>query len=421
MSTIIANISSVGTFASDTVNHYNQIANLAQSILNSMIQMISFVEDGKTKLEKQLAQLFQLSDTLRNKSLKLIEEITVVQEDCNRSSDEFQRVTNYDEVSFWKSRLASSQQQYNALTESYEYSLQLQKDIDQRQQQLQQLLRALTQMIDALQKNVLEVKKIFSVLTDEMNYNSQALSTTLSLLKNYRATLSFVGEELSTSTIHNYTSGETSVTRAPNRRKTYKFKGNSFGFDSEGNRHLYKYYFTQSQPVKDILYDIMKGVRVDIREAIMNQIDGVIFLSARHGFNYIHNGNGKVIRIIGLDITNPSFNHLLLIHIGHQLFEMEKSKEKLALENHINIEIANKIKVADLNIRKMATNFTPIKTKKSTNKNQPHYFESAGSKFFSQCFKAYVTDDYEFLEAVKSNFGESYNAFMGIILKLPER
>ena len=70
----------------------------------------------------------------------------------------------------------------------------------------------------------------------------------------------------------------------------------------------------------------------------------------------------------------------------------------------------------------MAMDFSPVKGGKSIyNENGSTSFKSAGSIFFSNCFKAYVSEDYDFLNAVKSNFGESYNAFSEIILKLSSR
>ena len=44
------------------------------------------------------------------------------------------------------------------------------------------------------------------------------------------------------------------------KKKIFKLKNGTLGFDSEGNRHLYHYYVSQAQPVKGILFDLMKGV-----------------------------------------------------------------------------------------------------------------------------------------------------------------
>ena len=144
MSTIYASVSSVGTFAQDTVSQYSQISNLAQAILSSMGQMTAFVEDEKTKLEKQAIQLAQLSETLRIKVVKLIAEIQSVQEYRDRCSDEYHTADEYDDISYWRNQLAVAQKRYNTLSGVYTASQQMQKDILQRQQQFQQLVELQT-------------------------------------------------------------------------------------------------------------------------------------------------------------------------------------------------------------------------------------------------------------------------------------
>ena len=422
MSTIIASISSVGTFARETVNQYRQIIELAQTILTAMGQMRAYVEDQKEKLEKQIMQLSQLEDNLRVKILKLAEGVTLSQEECDRCSEEYRVSTDSDDTSYWRNRLASAQKQLNILAESYEVSLQIQKEITQRKQQFQLLLRALTQMINALQKNALEVKRLITALADETTYNTQSLSTTLRQLENYAATTPFGVAGISacaSNGSYTYSSG-TGTTKIPRKRKIYKLKKNTFGYDLEGNRHTFKLYFPQTQPVKGILYELMKGLRYDLREAIMKQLEFVEFQSARHGFIYTNSG-GRRLRVIGVDISDPSFNHLLLLHVGHELFELSKKEEKLAFESHVSYDMSHKTELADRRMREMSMDFSPVDTVKQYGKLSGITLKSAGSKFFSECFKAYVAEDYDFLNVVKENFGDSYNAFMEIINRLPNR
>lgn len=422
MSTIIASISSVRTFVNDTAIQYKQIIELAHSILTVMGQMTAFVEDEKEKLEKQTIQLLQLDDSLRIKIFKLAEEIKLSQEECRRCSEEYRYATDSDDTSYWRNRLAVAQKQYNSLTESYEISLQMQKEITQRKQHFQMLSRALTQMIDALQKNTLEVKKIISVLADETAYNSRALSVTLSQLESYVTALPFSVAGIATpSSNGNYTyNGDFGTTKVLKKRKTYKLSKSILGYDLEGKRHTFKLYFPQAQPVKSMLYELMKGLRYDLREAVMKQLEFVEFQSARHGFTYTTSG-GRRLRVIGVDISNPSFNHLLLLHVGHELFEMSKKEEKLAFESRVSYDMAHKTELADRKMKEMAMDFSPIDTIKQYSENSGITFRSSGSKFFSECFKAYVSEDYDFLNVVKEHFGDSYNAFVEIINRLPNR
>lgn len=422
MSTIYASVSSVGSFAQDTVSQYSQISNLAQAILSSMGQMTAFVEDEKTKLEKQAIQLAQLSETLRIKVVKLIAEIQSVQEYRDRCSDEYHAADEYDDISYWRNQLSAAQKRYNTLSSVYTASQQMQKDILQRQQQFQQLLRALTQMIDALQKNVLEVKKITSALHEEMNYNSQALTAVLNRLEGYCAALPLCVNGSSSSGVFNYSAGGGSgTTRAVKKRKVYKLNKSTFGYDMDGKRHTYKLYIPQAQPMKSILFELMHGLRMDFRDAIMKELEGVEFLSARHGFIYNTSQRGKRLRIIGVDISDPSFNHLLLMHVGHHLYETSQAQERLTIENRISQEMAMRTELADRKMREMAMDFSPVDSVKQNARHTDFRFKSAGSKFFSQCFRAYVAEDYEFLNVVKENFGDSYNAFLEIITKLPNR
>ena len=65
MSTIITSVSAVNSFSQETANQYNQILDLAQTILTAMEQMTVYVVGEKDKLTNQNVQLFQLDDDLR--------------------------------------------------------------------------------------------------------------------------------------------------------------------------------------------------------------------------------------------------------------------------------------------------------------------------------------------------------------------
>ena len=421
MSLIIANVSSVNTFVNDTVIQYRQIVELAHTTLTAMERLTSYVKDEKSKLEKQTMQLLQLDDNLRIKIFKLTEAINLSQEECDRCSEEYRYATDSDDTYYWREKLREAQHHHNLLTESYENSLRIQNDITQRKQYFHSLLRALTQMIDALQKNSIEVKKVISALADETNYNHRMLSVTLSQLESYASALSFgICEAAVSGEENSYTYGSVSKTTKIQKKKTYKLKRSVFGFDSEGNRHTFKLYFPQAQPVKCMLYELMKGLRHDLREAVMKQLEFVEFQSARHGFTYTTSG-GRRLRVIGVDISDPSFNHLLLLHVGHELYEMSNREEKLAFENQVGYDMSNKTELADRKMKEMAMDYSPIDTVKQYSKNSGLTFKSAGSKFFSECFKAYVSEDYDFLNVIKENFGDSYNAFVEIINRLPSR
>lgn len=421
MSTIITSVSAVNSFSQETANQYNQILDLAQTILTAMEQMTVYVVGEKDKLTNQNVQLFQLDDDLRIKINNLIDWISISSDECDRCSDMYYEAEDYDDRAYWRDRLDTAQQQYRRLNERYQYAVQIQKGIEQKKQNFKQLLYAFNQMIDALQKNALEVKRILLLLNDEMLYNKKALSETLSRLESYCSAVSFgVNTSISTSGFSDYVNAGTGTTTARKKSKKYKFNRSTLGFNPDGTRPIYKLYFTQAQPLKGMLYDLMKGIRHDLREAVMRELEGVIFLSAKHGFTYNSSG-GRKMRIIGLDVTDPSFHHLFLIHVGHQLYELGQKEEKLRMESCVNDEMARNTKIANQRLRQMATDYSPVNSSNKKSKYVGVKFTSSGEEFFSECFKAYVAGDKEFLDAAKENFGKSYNAFNEIIERLPNR
>ena len=422
MSRIITSVSAVDSFSQETASQYNQILNLAQMISTAMEQVTAYVEGEKEKLTKQNIQLYQLDEDLKAKIDDLIEWISISSNECDRCSDRYYDADDYDDRAYWRDRLETAQQQYRRYNERYQYSLQIQKGIEQRKQHFQQLLYAFSQMIDALQKNDLEVKRILSLLNDEMIYNTKALSETLRCLESYCSAVPF---GLGTSNISinptAYAGGGAGVTKIPKKPKKYKFKRSQLGFNPDGTRPAYRIYFSQAQPLKNMLYDLMKGIRHDLREAVMRELEGVIFLSAKHGFTYNTTNGGRKMRIIGLDVTDPSFHHLFLIHVGHQLYELGQTEEKLRMESCVSDEMARKSEIANQRLRQMAMYYSPVNSSVQKGKRTGVKFQSAGAEFFSECFKAYVADDKEFLNAAKENFGESYNVFNEIIARLPNR
>lgn len=421
MSMIITSVSAVDSFSQETANQYNQIFNIAQMVSTAMEQVTAYVEGEKEKLTRQNIQLYQLDEDLRTKIDNLIEWISISSNECDRCSDRYYDADDYDDRAYWRDRLEAAQQQYRRYNERYQYSLQIQKDIEQRKQHFQQLLYAFNQMIEALQKNDLEVKRIQSLLNDEMLYNKKALSETLSRLETYCASVPF-GLSTSNVSINSISyAGSSGATKISKKPKKYKFKRSQLGFNQDGTRPAYKIYFSQAQPLKNMLYDLMKGIRHDLREAVMRELEGVIFLSAKHGFSYNTTSGGRKMRIIGLDVTDPSFHHLFLVHVGHQLYELGQTEEKLRMESCVSDEMARKSEIANKRLRQMAMDYSPVNSSVQKGKRTGVKFQSAGAEFFSECFKAYVADDKEFLNAAKENFGESYNVFNEIIARLPNR
>ena len=132
-----------------------------------------------------------------------------------------------------------------------------------------------------------------------------------------------------------------------------------------------------------------------------------------------------MIHIIGADASDPDFARQILLHVGHHLYEMDRSKEKLAIDRVIVKEIERNIKSSNETIQKIANGFksssigSGLHSHRNTN---PSFMgRSPGSAFFARCFRAYVTEDHAFLSAVKSNFGESYQSFAEIIARLPNK
>ena len=422
MSTIITRVSAVNAFSQETSNQYSQILNLAQMILTAMEQATAYVESEKEKLTRQNIQLYQMGDDLKIKIDNLTECISISSDECDHCSDRYYEADDYDDRSYWRERLDTAQQQLRRYNERYHYSVQIQKNIEQRKLHFQQLLYVFNQMIDALQKNVLEVKRILTLLNEEMLYNKKALIETLNRLDSYRSAISFDVNGSTFSINSNvYIGGSSTTKNMPKKLRKYKFKRSELGFNEDGTRPLYRLYFTQAQPLKNILYDLMKGIRHDLREAVMRELKGVVFLSAKHGFTYDTSGSGRKMRIIGLDVSDPSFHHLFLVHVWHQLYELGKSEEKLRMESCVSDEMARKSEIANLRLRQMAMDYSPVSTQRKNIKHGGVKFKSIGDEFFSECFNAYVANDEQFLNAVKEDFIESYNIFNEIIERIPNR
>lgn len=436
MSAIITSVSSVGNFTKETINQYGQILSLAQAALSKIDEMAVFVEGEKDKLEKQIIKLAELEENLIDKIKALNEGIESASSSCDYYSDLYYKADNHEDASAYKSRLEEARKLYDSLKESYEVSVQIQKELEQKKQHLQQLWKALSAMIEALKKNAIEVKRYISILGDEVTYNSQSLSLTLEHLQNYLSSLSFVhmgsvasarNVSVATSSAGSGSSGSSaSITKnktAEYKQKTYRIKSGSFGFNTDGTRPLYRVYHAYSAPVKSMLYDAMKCMHNDFREAVMKQLGGVVFLSAKHGFNYTKDSRGRMIRIIGIDASSPDFSRLLLMHVGHHLYSLDKTKEKLSLDRSLAKELARNINSSNKNIQKLANSFSShaVGSEIRGHRSLGSSVKSPSSKFFSQCFRAYVSQDYEFLSAVKSNFGESYRSFEEIISRLPNK
>ena len=435
MSAIITSVSSVSSFIKETVSQYNQIISLANAALSSINEMTLFVEGEKEKLEKQTIKLCEMEEDLVSRIRTLNNDIDSTSSAFDYYSDQYHRADNRDDAATYRNRMEESRSLLNSYKESYENATRIQKEIEQRKLQFQQLFRAISAMIDALKNNSQEVKKYLSILGDEVTYNSQSLSNTLNALESYISSIpifsvgSFSNSNISYASSSgafsspSSSSGQVKQKTSEYKAKTYRIKSGSFGFNSDGTRPLYRVYQPYSAPVKSMLYEAMKCMHNDFREAVMKQLGGVVFLSAKHGFNYTADSRGRMIRIIGVDASSPDFSRLLLIHVGHHLYSINKTKEKLALDRSLAKELARNINSSNKNIQKLSNSFSfnKVGSEISTHKSMAPSIKGPGSKFFSQCFRAYVSQDYEFLSAVKSNFGESYSSFEEIISRLPNK
>ena len=185
MSVIVTNVSSVSSFVKDTVSQYNQIISLANVALSRINEMTVFVEGEKEKLEKQMIKLSEMEEDLIGKIRSLKNDIDNTSSAFDYYSDQYYRADNSDDAASYRNRMEEARSMLNSFKESYETAVQIQKEIEQRKQQFQQLFRAISAMIDALKNNTQEVKKYLSFLGDEVTYNSQSLSATLSSLENY--------------------------------------------------------------------------------------------------------------------------------------------------------------------------------------------------------------------------------------------
>ena len=153
------------------------------------------------------------------------------------------------------------------------------------------------------------------------------------------------------------------------------------------------------------------------QQFILKQLEGVVFLNAQHGFTYsATNKNGTMIRIIGVNLTDPAFSRNLLKHVAHHIYIVNCTREAVTMNNFASREAQSHIHHANARIQNLSRE---IMTNSPNPRRRNVIKPTSGSKFFASCFQAYVNQDREFLNAVKESYGESYKVFSEIMKKMP--
>ena len=434
MSTIITKVSSVNSFAKDTVFQYNQIVSTAKLVQSQINEMIAFVTDERDNLEKQLINLSDLENTLSRKIISIDHCIDKASSEVDYYSDQYYRADYSDDAAYYRNHLEESKYILRRYKEAYNTATNIQKEADRKKQNLQQLFKKISAMVEVLGNNARQVNKLISLLEDEITFNKKSLSLTINSLENYLSSSAFISFDFSKA--HNNPGGNSVIvsnfsgssfsnnhkkrTTEEYKAKKYRIKSGSFTFNKIESNSIYSVYLPYATQVRNALFDVMKGMHTDFRDAVMKCLGGVVFSRTKNGFNYYNNSHGKMIYIIGVDISSSDFSRLLLMHIGHYLYNIDKSNEKLSLDRLLVKEIAVNINSSNKNIKKLADsfNYNSVGSGVLYHERIRPVLSTSGSAFFSQCFKAYVSQDFEFLNAVKTNFGESYIMFEKIISNL---
>ena len=424
MSELSTVVSYVMSFTKETENQYNQMIVVSKAVLSIINEMIGFVEDAKEKLETQMIQLAELDESLQKKSWSIKYNIDETVSGRAYYSEQYNNADSRDVASACLRKMEEARQMYDVLTESYQSSVELQKEIKQKKQKFEQLQKALSAMIDVLEKNAAEVKKLNSGLAEEITYNNQSLVSVLTCLQNYLSSIDFYMADSAFAADENsdfvsYSSVFRASANAQFKQKTYRLKSGTFDFKS-GKRMAYRIYNPYAPQVREALYHAMRGLHVDFRDAIMEKMGNIILLNAYFGFGYQKDASGRTLKIIGLNPADPDFDRQILLHIGRRLYALDQSEDKLYMDKVLGKEIARNLQSADKNIQKIANGFSAeLKGGKIQNRpNFPTASFSPSSRFFAQCFQAYAANDADFLDAVKSNFGESYRCFSEMMARL---
>ncbi len=392
MNAINLSISALNDFQKETESQYAQIIETSKEVFNGIGYMLNFLEQAKERLEKQIISLSELDEEIEEK-IKFLQEAI---EEAKRYNDDYDSTVS-------------------PLEKALENAKKIKEEIDKNADLFEKHLNIMQTVIDALTENRTVVNNLTLAIADEATYNVQSLSVVCEKAQAYVYASDGVESDTKFSKASPSYVGAGNVVPAQKETGIYKPKFGDFGFNTDGTRRALSVYSAYAPPVVNILYSIMTGLSAELKEAVMDRLGGVVFMSNKHPFCYGRDSRGQMIKILGIDASDADFSSRLLFHIGHHLHETNRSIEKLQMENAFGREFAKNSRSADSAIRAISDNFKHKTSHNKLNRKPLRKPQTPESVFFAKCFSAYATNDNVFLSNVKKHFGDSYNSFLNVI------
>lgn len=429
MNKISTVLSSVGNFSDTTKNQYAAMLSLANEVLRQVHDMIGFVQGEKSKVEKQAIRIAKAKEDISEKTL------TYSIEKENAYSDyQYYRDKHYysdDDDDFYKEMADDAYSVYSAASEKYSYASAVEHAINEKSDEIERLKSAISSVESALERNAFEIKKYITLFEDEASYNMQSLRSLIASIQMYvnshEIFSTYSIERASEGTASSYisvgSSKRSSSSTSDKEPVKVKYRLRAQSIEQYLTRYgqekpIYRKFNVYAPPVKDMILQATLRMGPAFQQFLLKQLEGVIFLNAQHGFTYsATNKNGMMIRIIGVNLTDPAFSRNLLKHVAHHIYLTHFTAEKVTLDNLVAREAENNARNANWHIQNITQEITSstLKMTRRKNVNVP----SKGSKFFASCFKAHIEGNHEFLSTVKENYKESYKVFSDMMKKMP--
>ena len=403
MNAITTVLSSVGSFFDTTKNQYSLMLALADEILQQVNGMLVFVQGERSKIEKQILQVQIMEETISEKVY-----MYSVEAEYARSDDLYRH---------WEEKYISAQAVQNA--------------VEEQSEKIRQLATAIAAVADALERNVFEIRKYMSLIRDEAAYNVQSLMALVESIQTYVTSKEiFSTYEIARASDRSSTFAGAGYEASGQRRERRGTAGGSHKYKIKSTQTIEQYFAREGQkkpiyrrfnvyapPVKQMLLQSTMTMGPAFQQYILKQLEGVVFLNAKHGFTYsATNKNGATIRIIGMNFTDPSYSRNLLKHVAHHIYLAKCTREAVTMNNLAAREAQINMRHANQRIQDLSREITAkIPVSRRRNVSRP----TSGSRFFASCFEAYVNQDQEFLNTVKESYGESYRLFSDIVGKMP--
>lgn len=434
MNAITTVLSSVGSFFDSTRQQYSSMLALANEVLRQVNDMLSFVQGEKSKAERQMIQIQKIEEDISTKTIAYYVEMESAYREYQYYSDKYYSADE-DMEDFYRDKADDARSVYLTWSEKHSNSQSVQKRVEEKSAQVRQLGNALAAVGNALERNSFEIRKYISLMSDEASYNVQSLLTLVESIQNY-VTSKEIFSTYAIDKVSDSSSGSSYVSVGSERNSNnvsskdrdsaktslkYRIKSaqtiEQYLTKNGQEKPIYRRFNVYAPPVKAMILQATRRMGPAFQQFILKQLEGVVFLNAQHGFTYSANSkNGKIIRIIGVNLTDPALSRNLLIHVGHHIYLTNRTREAVTMNNFASREAQINMRHANQRIQKLSREITAdVPVSRRQNSNRP----TSGSKFFASCFKAYVNQDHEFLNAVKESYGESYKLFSDMIQKMP--